>query len=220
MLIIFDWDGTLCDSTGRIVASMCEAAAQLSVPLPEEEAVRDVIGLGLPEAMEQLFPSLSLEERDEMRACYSRCYVELDREPAGLFPGTFEVLEELRGRGHLLAVATGKGRRGLDRVLTGLRMDTWFDATRCADETRSKPDPLMLYELLEELQVPAASSLMIGDSEYDLMMARAASVPSVGVNYGVHSAKRLEGHGPMAVLDTLEDLLGLPHLLPGKSEMN
>jgi phosphoglycolate phosphatase len=220
MLIIFDWDGTLCDSTGRIVAAMREAAITLSAPVPPEDAVRNVIGLGLPEAMEELFPTLPLAQRDEMRECYSSCYVELDREPAGLFPGAMEVLEELRSRGHLLAVATGKGRRGLDRVLTGLGMEAWFDATRCADETCSKPDPQMLYELLEELQVTADSSLMIGDSEYDLMMAGAAPMASVGVSYGVHSAQRLGRHAPLAVLDKLEELLQLPGLLPGQSKMH
>ncbi len=175
MLIIFDWDGTLCDSTGRIVAAMREAAQQLSAPVPEVDAVRDVIGLGLPEAMEELFPLLALPERDAMRERYSSCYVELDREPAGLFPGAMEVMEELRNRGHRLAVATGKGRRGLDRVLRGLGMGDYFDATRCADETSSKPDPHMLFDLLRELETSAEASLMIGDSEYDLMMANATS---------------------------------------------
>ena len=212
MLIIFDWDGTLCDSTGRIVAAMQLAAEQLSAPIPGVEAVRDVIGLGLPESMEQLYPTLSTLDRDAMRERYYSCYVELDREPAGLFPGALDVLEELRGRGHHLAVATGKGRRGLDRVLVGLGLSDYFDATRCADETSSKPDPHMLFELLEEMQTDAAESLMIGDSEYDLMMARAASVAGIGVSYGVHSAERLHRHEPLRVVDSLSDLLVLPEI--------
>ncbi len=217
MLIIFDWDGTLCDSTGRIVAAMREAAQQLAAPVPEVDAVRDVIGLGLPEAMEQLFPTLSLPDQDAMREQYYTCYVEVDREPAGLFPGAMEVMEELRDRGHQLAVATGKGRRGLDRVLGGLGMGEYFDATRCADETSSKPDPHMLFELLAEFETSAEESLMIGDSEFDLMMARAASVPGVGVSYGVHSTERLQRHRPITVVDLLSELLELPVLQPPRT---
>lgn len=210
MLIIFDWDGTLCDSTDRIVASMRAAAEALSASIPAVEAVRDIIGLGLPEAMEELFPTLALEERDAMRECYSACYVELDREPAGLFPAAMDVMEELRGRGHQLAVATGKGRPGLERVLGGLGLSEFFDATRCADETSSKPDPHMLFELLEEMNAAASDSLMIGDSEFDLMMANAASVAGIGVSYGVHSAERLQRHAPVTVVDSLTELLLLP----------
>ncbi len=217
MLIIFDWDGTLCDSTGRIVAAMREAAQQLSAPVPEVDAVRDVIGLGLPEAMEQLFPTLSLPDQDAIRECYYTCYVEVDKEPAGLFSGAMDVMEELRSRGHHLAVATGKGRRGLDRVLHGLGLADYFDATRCADETASKPNPHMLFELLEEFGVSAAESLMIGDSEYDLMMARAASVPGVGVSYGVHSIEQLQRHRPVTVVDMLSELLELPVLQAPKT---
>jgi phosphoglycolate phosphatase len=212
MLIIFDWDGTLCDSTGRIVAAMREAAQQLSAPVPTVEAVRDVIGLGLPEAMAILFPTLELLHQDAMRERYSVCYLELDLEPAGLFAGTMDVMQTLRQRGHNLAVATGKGRGGLNRVLGGLGMSDYFDATRCADETASKPDPLMLFELLSELGLAASDSLMIGDSEYDLMMANAASVRGVGVSYGVHSVERLYRHEPVTVLDSLADLLSVPGL--------
>lgn len=212
MLIIFDWDGTLCDSTGRIVAAMREAAGQLGAPIPEVNAVREVIGLGLPEAMEELFPMLDLPARDAMRAQYSASYVEIDREPAALFPGAMEVMHELRERGHQLAVATGKGRRGLDRVLDGHGLLDYFDATRCADETSSKPDPHMLLELLEELTTPAEESLMIGDSEFDLLMANAAAIAGVGVSYGVHSAERLQQHAPVAVVDRLGELLDLPGL--------
>ena len=209
MLIIFDWDGTLCDSTGRIVAAMQAAAAGAGVVVPSREAVRDVIGLGLPEAMADLFPTLELAARDDMRARYSRCYVELDSEPAGLFPGAMETMLGLRERGHGLAVATGKGRAGLNRVLAGLGLERFFDATRCADETRSKPHPRMVHELLDELEVGATESLVVGDSEYDLKMASAARVASVGVSYGVHDRERLGQHKPLAVLDHLEELLAL-----------
>ncbi len=209
MLIIFDWDGTLCDSTGRIVDSMQQAARELGHPEPAVQAVRDVIGLGLPEAMEILFPVLDLPGRDAMREQYSHCYRVLDDTPAGLFPGALDVMDTLRERGHLLAVATGKGRRGLDRVLGGLGMSNYFDATRCADETTSKPDPHMLHELLAESGAAVADSVMIGDSEYDLAMASAAGMESVGVSYGVHDPERLMRHKPLAVIDELGELLDL-----------
>lgn len=209
MLLIFDWDGTLCDSTGRIAAAMRQAADELDLAVPTEQAVREVIGLGLPEAMQILFPSEPLDRREAMRAHYSTTYTRLDAVPAGLFPGVQGVLDQLLQEGHRLAVATGKGRRGLDRVLRGLQMESYFEATRCADETASKPDPLMLFELLQELGVEACDALVIGDSEFDLRMASAAGVDSAGVSYGVHSAERLRDCGPRWVLDDLRELPGL-----------
>jgi phosphoglycolate phosphatase len=209
MLIVFDWDGTLCDSTGRIVEAMQQAARGLGNQQPAADAVRDVIGLGLPEAMAKLFPELSRGDRDAMREHYSHCYRTLDDKPAGLFPGAMAVMDRLRARGHLLAVATGKGRRGLDRVLEGLAMGEYFDATRCADETSSKPNPRMLHELLAECRVEVSDCLMIGDSVYDLAMAAAAGMDSVGVSYGVHAPQRLMQHDPLAVIDELPQLLDL-----------
>ena len=150
MLIVFDWDGTLCDSTDRIVHAMQWAAAELGLQQPAGAAVRNIIGLGLPEAMAILFPELDEQARRVMRERYSHCYTELDAEPAQLFPGAMDVMQQLRAQNHLLAVATGKSRRGLDRVLGGLGLAQWFDATRCADETSSKPDPQMLHELQVE----------------------------------------------------------------------
>lgn len=207
MLYIFDWDGTLCDSTDRIVGAMQQAAEQEEAPMPTQQAVRDVIGLGLPEAMAIVFPTLTLGQQDRMREVYSKAYVELDRVPAGLFPSVSQTLQELRGRGHSLAIATGKGRRGLDRVLEGLDLSDFFDATRCADEAASKPDPLMLEQLLQELSVPTAQAVVIGDSEFDLEMARNAGIASYGVSWGVHSRQRLMRHDPVAVLDEVGELL-------------
>jgi phosphoglycolate phosphatase len=212
MLIIFDWDGTLCDSTGTIVAAMWEAARRGNVPLPADSAVLDVIGLSLPKSVEKLFPGLSIEERDGIRLRYSEIYRELDRSPAPLFPGARNMLENLRGAGHHLAVATGKSRQGLDRVLRGLDVEHYFHGSRCADESQSKPHPQMLRELLEEFDYEPAESLMIGDSEFDLEMARAAGIDRVGVSYGVHSAERLQRWSPLAVVDSLPELLSLPRL--------
>ena len=212
MLIIFDWDGTLCDSTGTIVAAMCEAARRQSAPVPADSAVLDVIGLSLTKAIEQLFPGLSPEEQGALRLGYSNLYRELDSNPAQLFPGAREILEDLRGAGHHLAVATGKSRQGLDRVLRGLDAGHYFHGSRCADESLSKPHPQMLQELLDEFGYHPADSLMIGDSELDLEMAHAAGMDRVGVSYGVHNAERLRRWSPLAVLDDLPQLLSLPRL--------
>ena len=212
MLIIFDWDGTLCDSTGRIVEAMQAAASDNGVDIPSPQSVENIIGLGLPEAMETLFPTLEPGQRDQVRVRYSECYVELDQQPSQLFPGALDTLQVLRDRGHLLAVATGKSRRGLNRVLGGLGLEDYFDGSRCADETRSKPHPLMVHELLVELDRAAQHSVVVGDSEYDLAMAAAAEVDSVGVSFGVHSVERLQSHQPRAVVDALPELLELPFI--------
>jgi phosphoglycolate phosphatase len=209
MLIVFDWDGTLCDSTARIVTAMQLAARELGFTEPSEEAVENVIGLGLAEALAGVFPALSLPQREQIRERYSSCYVALDVEPAGLFDGALETMEVLRRRGHKLAVATGKGRAGLDRVLAGLQLSDYFDGTRCADETRSKPDPLMLQELLAKFGLGVEQAVMVGDSEYDLDMARRLLVPAIGVSWGVHSVERLQQQGPVAVIDRLQQLLEL-----------
>ena len=209
MLIIFDWDGTLCDSTGRIVEAMRQAAGSLALPVPQAAAVTDIIGLALPEAMAILFPQQAASVREQMREAYSECYVSLDTVPSGLFSGALRTLDSLRARGHCLAVATGKSRRGLDRVLQGHGLRDFFDATRCSDETRSKPHPLMLEEILSETGHQPAQSLMVGDSEYDLAMARSAGVAGIGVSFGVHSPPRLQNHAPLAIIDELDELLEL-----------
>ncbi len=139
-------------------------------------------------------------------------YVALDRGPAPLYPGALETLHALRDRGLELAVATGKSRRGLNRVLAGLGLEGFFDSTRCADETSSKPHPLMLHEILQERAKPVEEALMVGDTEFDLAMAGNAGIGSVGVSFGVHSVPRLQAHDPLAIVDTLPELLDLPEL--------
>lgn len=209
MIVIFDWDGTLCNSVGAIVASMQAAAAELALEVPEPACVREIIGLGLSEALARLFPDLETCRHQDLTAAYSRHYAAPDRAQTPLFPGAMTTLEALRERGLELAVATGKSRRGLDRVLASLQLADFFDATRCADETRSKPHPLMLREIMTERGKSPAEVLMVGDSEYDLAMAREAGVRSVGVSYGVHSGARLAGHQPLAIIDALPQLLEL-----------
>ncbi len=207
MLVIFDWDGTLCDSAARIVAAMQAAAIEVDLPRPSEAAVVNIIGLGLHEAVERIFPDLGSARYEPLKQAYSHHFRELDEVPSPLYPGAMETMGQLKQSGYRLAVATGKSRNGLDRVLAGHDLADFFDASRCADETRSKPHPLMLHELLEELSCAAQDAVMVGDTEYDLAMAVAADMPSVGVSYGSHSRERLLQHSPLAVIDSLPELL-------------
>lgn len=201
MLVVFDWDGTLIDSTAKIVRSMQTAAQLVGLPILKDDAVRNIIGLGLPEAVFSLYPEASLEKRNALRHAYSDVYLGKEQMPCALYDGVEQVLHDLRQAGFRLAVATGKSRRGLDRALQELDWLDYFDATRCADETASKPNPLMLEQLMTELAVPASDTIMVGDTEFDLAMASNAGVASVGVSYGAHAAERLFVHKPLAVID-------------------
>lgn len=200
-MVIFDWDGTLSDSLERIVTCLKVSARELDFPEPSDEAGRDIIGLGLPEALQRLFPLLTAADLDAFRLCYSKNYVALDQTPPAFYPQVEESLARLKESGYLLAVATGKSRKGLNRVLSSLNMADYFDITRCADETASKPHPLMLNEILAELGVPASQACMVGDTEFDMAMAVAATVPRVGVSYGAHSAGRLAKYDLLGCLD-------------------
>ncbi|MEA3638845.1 MAG: HAD-IA family hydrolase [Lamprobacter sp.] len=196
-LIVFDWDGTLMDSEARIVASMQAAFADIGRPSPPAAAVRAVIGLGLEEAMLRLPGVSSDEDLSEIIARYRHHYLSANATPTPLFEGAMALIEALHQRGQLLAVATGKSRRGLDQALdqTGLR--PWFHATRCAEETLSKPHPGMLHELMDELGAKPANTLMIGDTDYDVLMAHNAGVRALAVSYGTQSAARLLEHKPL-----------------------
>lgn len=207
MLFIFDWDGTLQDSANRIVAVMQVAVSDRGLSPLTSASIKNIIGLGLPEALRALYPELPRAELDALQAAYSRRFVEVETVQCPLFPGVVETLDRLRADGYQLAVATGKSRRGLDRILNGLGMTQYFDATRCADETRSKPHPQMLNELLVELGVPAASAVMVGDTEYDMEMAVNAGVPRVAVDYGAHAVERLLPYQPGLVVSEFSALL-------------
>ncbi len=164
-LLIFDWDGTLVDSIGRIVEAMRVAAVGSGLPVRSEEAIKGIIGLGLPEAIQTLYPEVEEgEPLDRFRRDYGDHYLSLEVRPSPLFPGVAEAMAEFRGSGYQLAVATGKNRRGLDRVLAGQGWTDFFDITRAADESASKPDPRMLHEILEHCRVDARDALMVGDS--------------------------------------------------------
>ncbi|MBC7781117.1 MAG: HAD-IA family hydrolase [Proteobacteria bacterium] len=204
-LLIFDWDGTLADSAGLIARSIQQACADLDVPVPSDERARYVIGLGLDDAMAHLVPELPVSDYRRLADRYRTHYFASDAQ-VPLFEGAREALVELRAQGFRLAVATGKTRRGLDRALLNLGVVNCFDATRCADETASKPDPTMLFELFAELGVGPARSLMIGDTTHDLQMARAAGVAAIAVAYGAHPKPALIEAGPLTCVDRFSDL--------------
>lgn len=200
--LIFDWDGTLANSVEKIVLSMQRAADDLGLtPLPAD-AVRGIIGLGLPEAIAVLYPQLEdAAQVERLGRAYGRHYLALEEEPSPLFPGVREALDAFRAAGFHLAVATGKKRRGLDRVLASHQLTGFFDATRCADETASKPDPMMLRQILQQLDTPAGQALMLGDSVFDLQMAHNAGVRPVAVSYGAMSREALLACTPEHCLD-------------------
>ena len=206
-LYIFDWDGTLMDSVNRIVSCLRQAALEQGLDDLEDRHFGDVIGLGLPQALARLYPGLDAPRVERFRTTYAERFLAADGEPAVLFPGARVLLDELRGRGHQVAVATGKSRRGLNRILDELDLVQCFDATRCADETASKPDPRMLEEIVAELDVDRDRAVMIGDTEYDLEMAARAGIRSVGISHGVHSRERLLRHAPESIVDSLLEIL-------------
>ena len=208
-LVIFDWDGTVMDSTGRIIACMHQAGADLCLPVLEDDAVREIIGLGLPEALRTLYPGIGDRDLERMRERYAVHFVAAEASPSRLYPGARETLAALRGVGLRLAVATGKSRKGLDRVWASSGLGDSFDASRCADETHSKPHPAMVTELLTELGVAPERALVVGDTSFDLQMARDAGVDRVAVSYGAHPVDRLMNFHPLAVIDALPQLLPL-----------
>ena len=197
------------DSTGRIIACMHQAGADLCLPVLEDDAVREIIGLGLPEALRTLYPGIGDRDLERMRERYAVHFVAAEASPSRLYPGARETLAALRAAGLRLAVATGKSRKGLDRVWASSGLGDSFDASRCADETHSKPHPAMVTELLTELGVAPERALVVGDTSFDLQMARDAGVDRVAVSYGAHPVDRLMNFHPLAVIDALPQLLPL-----------
>lgn len=207
-LVVFDWDGTLMDSEARIVSCLQAAASDLDVAVPSEGASREVIGLGLSEAMAQLFPAEASLTHERLALRYREHFLVLNQSRSQLFPGVRETLAALRAADYFLAVATGKSRRGLDRELEETALGSLFHATRCADETFSKPHPQMLLEVIDELGAAPAATLMVGDTEYDMQMAANAGTAALGVTYGVHAPDRLLAMGALHTLDRIDELAG------------
>lgn len=209
-LLVFDWDGTLMDSEARIVNCLRAAIGEMQVAPRQRRELRNVIGLGLHEAIKTLYPAADQAFVETFAQAYRAYFLKIDQTPSGLFEGAWEVLAELKQQGFLLAVATGKARAGLERVFRLTRAHALFHASRCADETSSKPHPLMLREIVNELGVSATETLMIGDTVYDMQMSRDAGTHALAVSYGVHDLKRLLQHGPLGHIDNIVEL---PHWL-------
>ena len=204
-LLVFDWDGTLMDSAAAITASLQAACGDLDLPVPSDEQARYVIGLGFHDALSYLLPGLDPARYPPILERYRAHFLKHDANTA-LFPGAAETVASLRGAGFLLAVATGKSRRGLERSLAGTGLKDYFHATRCADEGHAKPHPGMLLELMKELDVAGDRTLMIGDTTHDMAMARAAGVARLGVAHGAHSKNDLLGYAPLACVDDFDSL--------------
>lgn len=211
-LIIFDWDGTLMDSIGRIVSSMQAAAAHCSLLVPSDEQVKEIIGLSLPVALDALFPDNNSQQNEAMLSQYKYQYVDGDKTPSPLFDDALTLLTALKRNDKLLAVATGKGRQGLQRIFNETNTEGFFQASRCAGEVLSKPDPDMLYSLLDELSIAPEQAIMIGDTSHDMKMAQSAGVDRIGITLGVHDRKILSQYKPKAIVDSLSELQRL--LLP------
>jgi phosphoglycolate phosphatase len=208
-LIAFDWDGTLYDSTKLIVRCIQAAVVDVGGARPSDGDAAWVIGLGLAEALARAAPDVPREKYAELGARYRHHYLQ-HQDDVVLFDGVLPMLDALRARGHFLAVATGKSRRGLNEVLATVSLRDRFDASRTADETFGKPHPRMLLELMEELEVPPERTLMIGDTTHDLQLAINAGCASVGVSYGAHEP---EGFEPLAPLHVAHSVSGLTEWL-------
>lgn len=205
-LIVFDWDGTLMDSTGRIVSAMQTTATKLKLPVPSVDDVRGIIGLNLNECYQRLFPEV--DDHDWITEEYRYQYVEGDATPSPLFEGTAETLEYLKSQGYLLAVATGKAREGLERVLNDSGVKSMFDVTIASDEAQGKPHPEMLNKLMAHTKTSPEQSIMVGDTTFDLEMATKAGMPSIGVTFGAHTLDMLRRCRPQAIIDDIRELKG------------
>lgn len=206
-LLIFDWDGTLSDSEAVIVGAMQGAISALNLPARSNQQVRELIGLGLNEALQALYPELVQADLLRLLAGYRERFLATGVKEAPLFAGALEALKQLHGAGYRLAIATGKSRKGLDRsLLEHSDLRVLIGSSRCADETASKPHPRMLTELLEEEALPAQRTLMIGDTEYDMAMAGALTMPALGVVCGVHDGERLLRTGALGLIDGVRHL--------------
>ncbi len=203
-LIVFDWDGTLMDSEAQIVACLHAAIEDLGLQPMDDAVASNVIGLGLREAIDTLVPGRDASFHQAFVAHYRRHWFASDG--SSLFDGVRETLAICRQQGFLLGVATGKSRRGLDKVLDETGLTDYFSATRCADEAPSKPHPQMLHDVMDQLDVLPRQTIMVGDTEYDMEMATNAGTGKVAVTSGVHSETRLNRHAPLVCLERISDM--------------
>lgn len=207
-LVVFDWDGTLADSSARIVGSFRRALETIDGPDVDDTTIRGTIGLELSDAAAVMMPHANAQQRDALTEAYRQHWLAPDAPRPKLFAGAVDCLDALRDRGWVLAVATGKSRRGLDREIGQTGIGDRFAASRTADETRGKPHPQMLHELLAELNTGPDCALMVGDTTFDLEMARAANVPAIAVGSGTHSDAQLSACSPVASIRSVSELAG------------
>ncbi|MCK9284251.1 MAG: HAD-IA family hydrolase [Rhodocyclaceae bacterium] len=204
-LIVFDWDGTLLDSAAAIAASIQAAARDLGLAPPSDQQARHIIGLGLDDALRHALPDLPRARYGELSARYRQHYLAQDQ-ALTLFAGAEELIRALGARGHMLAVATGKSRHGLERAFETSGLGSLFHGSRCADECHSKPHPQMLEELIDEFGTTAETTLMIGDTSHDMLMAHNAGVSAVAVSYGAHDRQALLSLEPLHCVDSMGEL--------------
>jgi phosphoglycolate phosphatase len=204
-LIAFDWDGTLFDSTAIITRCIQMAVVDVGGRVPSEKDAAYVIGLGLMQALAHAAPDVPVEKYPELGARYKHHYV-AHQNDISLFEGVLAMLADLKASNHVLTVATGKSRRGLDEALRAAELQGLFDGSRTADETAGKPHPLMLQELMQEFGVAPERVLMVGDTTHDLQMALNAGCPSVGVSYGAHEPETFATLSPRFVAHSVADL--------------
>ena len=205
-LLVFDWDGTIMDSADNIIECVRESAKDLSLEIPSDDAVRNIIGLGLKEAVTEMFPGIDDDLIWKVVERYRVHFLDHKRKPSKLFLGAEEVLREIAEKEYLMAVATGKGRAGLERVLGYTGLGDLFHTSRCADESFSKPNPDMLLQIMDEMGVNGEETLMIGDTEYDMQMAVNAGANRLAVSYGSHTQERLMKSQPLGCLDDIREL--------------
>ncbi|MDO8412806.1 MAG: HAD-IA family hydrolase [Gallionellaceae bacterium] len=204
-LIVFDWDGTVMDSTAVIAGSIQAACRDLGLPIPADETARHVIGLGLDEALRHAVPDLPEHQRGDLVERYRHHFLAQEN-AMPLFAQAQETIAELRTAGHSLAVATGKSRHGLQRAMQASGMQSYFHAIRTADMTFSKPHPAMLLEIMDELGVIPQRTLMVGDTTHDLQMALNAGVDAIGMTHGAHPEDQLRALQPLALLHDFVEL--------------
>ncbi|MEZ8080234.1 HAD family hydrolase [Enterovibrio norvegicus] len=211
-LVIFDWDGTVMDSVARIVSCL-EEAARLTGGLPtlSPEQLKQMIGLSLEKGFVFLYPDVPFSLFETWKAHYGQQFRDDNPTPHAFYPGVTDTLDTLKNAsGKVLGVATGKSRIGLDRAMGETDSQHFFAATRTADETLSKPDPLMIHALLEELGINQEQAVMIGDTSHDMLLANNAGIDAIGITWGVHDAATLSQYHPVAIINTLPELLKLP----------
>ena len=208
-LYIFDWDGTLMDSVGRIVSSMQAAAEMTNVPKPSIEDAKGIIGLSLAKGIQQLFPKANEVQREAIFHNYKKQYLEINTTPSILFDHTLELLTALKAQDKMLAIATGKARNGLERIWEETQTKHFFHSSRTADDAESKPHPDMIQQLLNEFNVQPHEAVMIGDSNFDLQMAQSAGIARIGVTMGAGSKASLSAFEPKAIVDSIYELADL-----------